>query len=143
MPRIAVLLAVVIGSTVVGCGEAEPERAAVAGQVTYKGKPLEDGEVRFFSKDHREAPVVTAQISGGQYSLTAEEGPFVGANRIEITAFKKTGRQVPDLSRENQNNPDRPMIDEVVPILPAEFNTQSRMTRDIVSGDNTAVDFNL
>src|SRR5690606_27882819 len=91
-----------------GCGEQELERAAVHGRVTYKGQPIADGRIQFFPAKTEQAPVVVAEIKDGQYSLAAEQGPVLGNNRIEINAFEKTGRQVPDLSRENRNNPNRP-----------------------------------
>lgn len=127
-----------------GCGEAALERAAIHGRVTFRGKPIEDGAIVFSPLDVAEnAPATPAggKIVGGAYSVDKAEGPLVGRHRVEIHGYRKTGRKIPDLMGD-ASIPNRPLIEEVVPMVPATFNIDSSLTADVAPGDNTK-DFEL
>ena len=51
---------------------------------------------------------------------------------IAISAFKKTGRKIP----EPPPSPPETMTDETFEAVPLRYNVNSELTRDIVSGDN-------
>lgn len=125
---------------IAGCGAAPPEQAAVHGRATYRGKPIEQGKIVF----HPIAPLsgrpAGGDIVNGTYSI-AENGPVLGKHRVEIQAYRKTGRKIPDLMGD-VSIPNRPLIDETVPILPANFNVESTLTAEIKTSDNT-IDFEL
>lgn len=128
-------------AVLLGCGESEPQRAAVRGTVTYKGQPVADGSITFFPTGAAKGKPAGAPIVGGSYQIAAEEGPLVGPARVEIQAFRKTGRQVPDL-RGDVSQPNRPLIDEKINVLPPQFNLESQLSETIAAGDNT-IDFAL
>jgi len=124
----------------VGCGKRSPEQATVHGQVTYKGKPIETGTIVFHPLPPLKALPAGADITAGTYTIK-ENGPVLGKYRVEIQAYRKTGRRVPDL-RGDASIPNRPLVEEKVPILPASFNVESQLTADIANSDNT-IDFKL
>ncbi len=116
-----------------GCGaeELKFDRAQVSGSVTVNGEPLSEGVIRFIPQRDTTGQLVAAQIAGGKYEITAENGPAVGKNRVEITASRKTGAQEPV--------PDAPpgtMQDVTEQYIPAEYNTQSQTVVEIKPGDN-------
>jgi hypothetical protein len=123
-----------------GCGDASPEHAVVHGRVTYRGKPIEQGKIVFHPLAPSTARPAGGEIINGQYAIR-ENGPVIGKHRVEIQAYRKTGRKVPDL-RGDVSVPNRPLVDETVPMLPASFNVESSLTADIANSDNT-VDFEL
>ena len=85
----AVALACVV---FLGCGEAapddEPDRAVVSGKVTYAGQPVADGEIRFVPAEGTQAPVSTALIVDGAYSVNHKGGAPLGTHRIEVLAYR-------------------------------------------------------
>jgi hypothetical protein len=127
-----------------GCGEPAADRATVHGRVTYRGEPVQDGTILFSPIDRSAG--VRAESSGGKivagaYALEGDKGPLVGAHRVEIQSYRKTGRKIPDMMGD-VSKPNRGMVDEVVPLLPATFNVESNLQADITPGDNTK-DFEL
>lgn len=71
-----------------GCGGTsdKPAQAAVSGTVTFDGKPLLAGTIRFVPVDGTKGSKVSAQIIDGKFELQAELGPVVGDHRIEVEA---------------------------------------------------------
>jgi hypothetical protein len=124
-----------------GCGGNTVERGAVHGHITFRGKEIEEGTIVFNPIGETKGPPAGARIVNGDYSIIEMDGPVVGSHRVEIQAFRKTGRKVPDLLGD-VSNPNRPMIDEVIPLLPPQFNLESGLTSTIEPGDNE-VDFDL
>ena len=124
----------------VGCGASPPEQAVVHGRVTYRGKPIEQGKIVFHPIAPLKARPAGTEIVKGSYEIK-ENGPVLGKHRVEIQAYRKTGRKVPDLMGD-ASIPNRPLVDETVPILPASFNVESTLTAEITTSDVTA-DFNL
>jgi hypothetical protein len=62
----------------------------------------------------------------------------VGKNRVEIKGFRKTGRKMPDPMAFGTKT----LTDEIIQIVPPEYNSQSTLTREIKAGSNT-LDFDL
>src|SRR5687767_14946786 len=88
-PRCAILLLALL-STVVGCGQST---LTVRGNVTYDGKPVEDGVISFDPVD-KNAPTMGGKITNGAYSVTAPK-EAAGKKIVRITASRKTGKQYP------------------------------------------------
>jgi len=117
---------------VVGCGAEEgPERAAVSGTVNIDGEPLAEGAISFLPAEGTEGPTAGGTIEGGKFDIPKSNGVVVGKNRVEITANRKTGRQVPDAGKPGS------MRDEVVSAIAPEFNRKSTLVETIKSGENT------
>ena len=69
---------------VLGCGNPEPTRYEVTGSVSYQGKTLPLGIIRFVPSQGRpSAPVPIA--SDGKYTVRLPAGDY----RVEITAIEK------------------------------------------------------
>ena len=115
-----------------GCGTAKgPERAAVEGEVTLDGHPIEQGSISFYPAGKTQGMVAGGAIAGGRYSIPAAEGPAVGQNRVEIRASKKTGRKIPD----PYGGPGQ-MMDETVEAVPPQYNAKSTLVREVEPGQN-------
>lgn len=130
---VAVLLPILF---TLGCSSGNgPDRAQVKGEVKVDGVPLEKGSIDFFPVDGTQGPSAGGVIENGKYDVARGKGPAVGRNRIEIHGVKKTGRKVPDHMAPGT------MRDETVEAVPADFNTNSTLVREIAPGSNV-VDFN-
>lgn len=117
--------------SITGCGPTGPERASVSGVVTLNGQAIEQGSITFLPASGNAGPSAGGVISGGKYDIRKVDGPVLGSARIELRAWKKTGRQIP-----NPMSPGATM-DEKVEAFDAEFNDESTLLREIVSGHNT------
>ena len=116
-----------------GCGHSGPERGAVSGEVTLDGQPLEQGSILFAPVDGTKGVVTGGPITGGKYSLSGEDGPTVGTNRVEIRAVKKTGKMVP-----KPLAPPGEMTELIIEAIPPRFNSASTLKTEIKPGQNKA-----
>jgi hypothetical protein len=101
-------------------------RAAVSGNVTCDGAPLDGGRITFIPEGGK-APVASGPIVGGKYSLSSGEGPVRGKHRVEIVWNKKTGKKVTvpgDVGNE---------MDETVQVIHADYNSGSTLSADVKS----------
>jgi len=116
-----------------GCGQDGPERAVVSGTVTYQGKPLEEGQIRFLPVKGTEAPVSGGAIRKGEYRVDAKGGVPVGTHRIEIIAYR-----VPPESLEILKTlPPDATETEMPPreqYIPAKYNADSELEITIPPG---------
>ena len=119
-----------------GCSPGGLKRAAVSGKVLVDQMPLKEGAISFFPVEGAPGPSVGAVIQDGRYRVPRDKGVMVGKNRIEIRAFRKTGRKIPD-----PTEPTR-IIDEIIPAIPPEYNSKSTLIREIKEGSNS-LDFDL
>jgi hypothetical protein len=74
-----------------GCGGEERERHIVTGKVTYQGKPVEMGSVRFeadISVGNFE-PVTHASIEDGKYATRPEISPAAGKYHVQVMGIDK------------------------------------------------------
>src|SRR4051812_40724296 len=78
---------------------AAPKRGKLEGKVTVNGKPAAKGTVRFMSLEPGGINAI-ANISDGQYSVPAAEGPTKGKYRVEIN--------IPSGKKLITDNPDIP-----------------------------------
>ena len=114
-----------------GCGE--HDGTSIHGTVTLDGAPVEGGSINFFPTKGTEGPVVGAAISDGEYKISAPKGPPIGTHQIEIRSSGKTGRKVPAGSP----HPPGTMFDEVAEMIPAQYNSNSTLEREVKAGKNT------
>jgi hypothetical protein len=122
----------------VGCGASGPKRGAVEGQVLIDGRPLDAGTINFYPAEGTVGPSTGTTITNGAYRLSQDKGPIVGKNRVEIRGNRKTGKKIPDPMAMDPNK----LVDEIVEAVPADYNTNSTLVRDINPGTNTH-DFEL
>lgn len=136
---VGVIMFVAIGCS--GSTEMKYTTAKIQGTVSYQGKPLESGKIRFIP----DGKVVNGQVAGkavfadikdGKYSLTSEQGATVGKNLIEIKSYRSSGRKV--VTSEGDGKKEA----EIVQFIPEIYNTNSKLSIQIKAGENKH-DFDL
>lgn len=126
---LATMLAV---GTLVGCG-GDIHRVQLSGEVTYKGQPVETGQIRFVPVSGNDAPLTIAKIANGRYDTGKKDGAAVGSYKVMILAFNP-----------NDPIPTGPGSPARRQLLPANYNTQSELTISIKpEEDNKIADFEL
>lgn len=132
MKRASSFVGICIGLSILlasGCGPKKPTGPAdvpVKGQVILDGKPLAEGQIAFFVQGS--APG-SFPVSNGAFSGTAKEG----TNRVEVRAFKDG----PPLNTDPNKTPTK------VNILPAKYNTESKLTADVKAGSANEFKFDV
>jgi hypothetical protein len=114
-----------------GCGGGSGP-IEISGTVTYAGEPIEKGNIGFTPADGQ-GPSAAALIEDGQYSVSIMPGPKL----VRIEGLKVIGQK---LFRES--DPSSPMVDVVEHIVPARYNENSGLTREITR-DTRTFDFDL
>ena len=139
-------------STFIGCGGSEnsyegPQRAAVSGAVTFEGKPIEMGSIRFIPIDSTMRPV-SGLIGQGTYSIEEGKGPNLGEYRVEILAMdvsESTGEDE-DADIEEEYSDEEEMEGSENPqtenMIPRKYNYDSELTITIDSA-SVIKDFDL
>lgn len=70
--------------TTIGCDQpSTTPRIAVSGQVSLRGKPLDEGAIRFVSKQRNADS--TGTVVAGQFRIDQESGPRAGQYDVIIT----------------------------------------------------------
>lgn len=88
-------------ATVAGCGAQRPE-GTLSGQVTYRGQPVTEGEIQFFSKQGSGA---TAQIHpSGHFTV---DGPLLVGD-YEVCVVPEVLHPTPGIPRPTKKSPDIP-----------------------------------
>ena len=125
--------AVLLLAALAGCGSSGPPRAAIHGRVTAGGQPLAAGRILFTPIAPSKGPATSARITGGEYQLTAKDGPVVGKNRVQVEADLNLGFELDDEAAFAQRGgaplPPNP--------IPPEFSTHSTQTVEVKDEDNT------
>jgi hypothetical protein len=130
MRRATILLsALLLGLGILGCSGNNLTK--IRGDVTLDGKPIERGTIRAVAVDGK-TPSAEAVIQNGKYEMQVTPGK----KKIEIQGFKVVGQE-----RRN-NDPSAPLEDVTETIVPAKFNSQTELEREIVAGTAT-YDFSL
>ena len=75
---------------VAGCGGGL-DVIPVHGTVTFAGKPIPDGEIRFVPIEGTKGPASVGNIVNGEYKVEARGGVPVGKHRIEIRIIGRAG----------------------------------------------------
>jgi len=104
----------------------------IAGQVTYDGKPIENGTIDFVSIDGQ-SPTAGCLIEGGRYSLRVTPGK----KHVKIQGYREVSR-----GRVIEFDPDSPVVAKTEPFMPEKYNTASQLTFDADRSTSTA-DFDL
>lgn len=134
-----------------GCGDdGLGKRYSVSGSVTYKGTPLQSGNVFFVPDNAAEGRAASGKISNGRYqlgTLAENDGAFPGSYRVRITSVET------DYSTVLKNTPKGAAgrQDDVIKatraakkIIPSryELETTSGLTANVEPKSNT-IDFPL
>lgn len=114
-----------------GCGGSEIPMAEVEGEVKFDGQPIEWGTITFVPSDGK-GPTTGGHITNGQFSVMVPPG----AKRIEVSSPNVVGQ------RREFDTPDSPLIDVTKELLPADYNVNSTLLRD-VELPKTRIDLDL
>jgi hypothetical protein len=121
-----------------GCTQRGPERVTVNGQVTYQGKSVGSGEMRFFPIEGTVAPMTGAQIKEGYYQVDHHGGVQIGIHKVEILAFKVNENKPASSEGQSYGGPPQHQY------LPAKYNKSTELKLIIESGSGPVThDFNL
>jgi hypothetical protein len=109
---------VIVMACFAGCGKTGADLAPVTGRITLDGKALENADISF-QPDGSKPPSAGRTGADGRYELAYKRGVMggmVGSNTVRIT-----------ISPEVVSNP---------PNIPARYNTESELKREVKSGPN-------
>lgn len=129
-PLVAIGVVVVgaLGLLSGGCG-GQQRTYEVSGTVTFDGAPVEKGEISFVPLDAGRAPSAGV-IAGGTFHVRATAGP----KRVEIRAARP-------LPAKRQSEPEMgPLYEDY---LPAQFNSASKLTADVLPDTANEFHFDL
>jgi hypothetical protein len=130
---------IILGATclcgILGCSG--DNRSEVSGTVKLNGKLIEEGAINFIPVEGNKGAGAGATITGGKYHIPRSAGVAAGKNRVELRAFRSTGKKVQD-----PTGPPGAMADERVMAFPPQFNDQSTLVREVRSGSDT-IDFDI
>jgi DNA-binding NarL/FixJ family response regulator len=94
---LAILGLLVAVWAVVGYLRHDPRRHLIAGEVTYEGKPVKIGTIRFTpeSRSGSPSPMVEGEIREGRYVVRPRHGSHGGTYKVQVSGFtgvpKKSG----------------------------------------------------
>lgn len=117
-----------------GCSK--NHRQSLEGTVTLDGKPLSEGSIALQPQPGTQGPSAGGKIVDGRFTIEPDRGTFAGIFRVEITASRKTGRQV-------KNHMTGELGDEFGQFLPARYNEQSELTADVKADGKNQFEFAL
>src|SRR5689334_9104257 len=109
--RATIALFVGLLLTTSGCG---PRQNAIQGEVTLDGQPVGPGSIVFLPIEGTDSRKAAAAILDGRYDIPTDHGPQAGQFRVEISWFKKTGKQIPSA------DPGM-MTEESVEVIPPKY----------------------
>jgi hypothetical protein len=120
-----VILASALAAGGLGCSQSE--YIEVTGTVSWKGAPVEVGEIIFAPTDKAITPAA-GRIRDGDYKVLAKPGKA----RVEIQAVRKTGRRDPQEGFE---------ITEL--FIPRRYNEESQLEAEVTEDGENEFNFNL
>src|SRR4051794_2164808 len=105
-----------------GCGGGTGglPRPAVAGEGTLDGKPLDSARITFMPAGGGEGTAAGGEITGGEYSISRDDGPTPGSYDVRITTISKA--TVSDLSAMPGDPPPVPKER-----IPPKYNAKSTL----------------
>lgn len=128
-------------AVLLGCGNADPDKGIVRGQVTFAGNPVSDGTIRF---ENPSGISENADLnSEGKFQIRNHLGdglPF-GAYRVAVLPRVAAANDTPPLA--GATPPDDPTKE--FPHIPPKFRdvTTSELKIEVQRGANPPFDFDL
>jgi hypothetical protein len=130
---VTLLLIVPIAAAMTGCGRDGPPRRIVVGSVTYAGKHVDDGQIRFTPTKGSTGPVSIAKITNGQYRADHHGGVPVATQQVQILGY----RPDPQYKGQEKNRPPMFSPDEWPPklqYLPEKYNAKTTLEFVVENG---------
>ena len=135
--RLGALLCVCLMVTgLLGCADGRAKRCGVAGEVKWKGKPLDHGAITFLAEDPALGSSGGAMITDGHYSILAKEGLLPGRYKVVVTSVDPRNK-APD--------PDSPPGYLPLPKdrIQPKYNTQTILTADLKADEQNTFNFEV
>lgn len=116
-------------------------KVVVAGDVSYKGEPVVNGEILFYPTGATQGPVSGASIKDGHYEAVGKGGVPVGTHRVEIRGFRAKGLSKSQAASAAKAGMEGGIREQY---LPKKYNDETTLTTS-VSGEasRTTIDFAL
>ncbi len=130
IPAVCGLVALLVLS---GCN-AEEARHGISGTVSWQGMPVAKGVITLYPKGAGDT--VGCEIVDGRFKIEQESGGKAGSYRVEILAFRPTGKTDFDIDENMQVS-----IEEQY--LPKQFNTDSTLEAEIATDGENVLSFDL
>ena len=118
-----------------GCGGDGIGRVEVSGKVTLDGQPLSEGAILF--QPIAEGPSAGGTIQDGRFTIERADGPASEEYRVDIVAYRPTGRQIPDADFPGK------MTDELKQVIPNRYNADTELTVNVSAEGNNHFEFKL
>lgn len=119
------------------CGCGGSSRQEITGEVQLKGRPIEDGIIRFEPLDGQ-ATGEGASILNGKYTIPRDKGLLPGKYRVSI--YAGDGRSgAGDASPDSPHAGKRPGQERV----PPEFNEKSTQVKEVTRAGPNKFDFHI
>ena len=117
--------ALFLASSLFGCGDSGPATYPVTGTVTLDGEPIPEGQIAFRDP---EGQIVSAggKITDGEYDFQSQPGTM----EVKITARRA-------LPEEFWSPAPGVKIPATEQYIPAQYNEESELTKDVTEGENT------
>jgi hypothetical protein len=134
MSRVTLGLLLVLVVAWAGCAKPN-EREAVAGDISLKGQPLDQGTIMFHPLDGQDS-YSGAQIDQGKYAIDKKQGLLPGKYKVQITSGDPKNIAPP----EELPGAPRPVFKERIP---KAYSTESKQTIDVKKGGPNKFDFHI
>jgi hypothetical protein len=127
---------------VAGCSKGGMTKVVVSGDVSYKGQPVNNGQILFYPTGNTQGPVSGASIKDGHYEAVGKGGVPVGTHRVVINGYRaaKIANQAAAQAAAAMEGESGTREQ----YLPAKFNDKSTLEVTVDAGQSRAVkDFQL
>lgn len=115
-----------------------PVPAGCQGEISYEGKPVATGHIRFFPLSGTRGPGASTIVRDGRYLISVGPGLTEGVYLVAVMATRPTGRKLrPEPGYEGEG----PVAEEES-YIPERFNASSRLRVTLAAGENNH-DFHL
>jgi hypothetical protein len=129
-----------------GCGTRSGlEKVIVSGKISYRGEPIQEGEIRFTPIKGTRGMANITYINRGEYRFTGRGGVQVGTFRVEVLSYRPIPGAKPYTAEQADGRPEI-KVGEIPTeqFLPPEYNKKSTLEVTIDSeSDEITRDFNL
>jgi hypothetical protein len=148
----------ILAVLMLGCGSGDPLGVGVSGIVTYKGQPIKEGLISFIPLEGTNGPKAGANIDDGKFAIPRRGALVPGKYRVEIRAFEDGGKETAKSTQQSQMF-GRPLEQittdpgaaeqlqklrmEKNNIIPARYNDNSELTKELPNEHQVTMDFEL
>ena len=136
------IVCLAVMTIIAGCGGSS--RVGVKGTVTIYGQPLEAGDISFVPAAASGGPTGGAAVAHGSYRIPAEQGLMPGEYKVQIHAFRGTGKKTWDgMGEPSAPASQKHYVEEMEQYIPAQYNDATELKTTIAAGKANDLKFDL